>query len=112
MQLFMTTRVPTLSRRKVLEGALKGSVLLALPVLQLACGKKELVCSDTAGLTQDEIKMRKTLEYVDSTADPAKNCANCQLYKAASADQCGACTLLKGTIHPKGFCKSWAAKTA
>lgn len=106
----MTHRVSTLSRRTVLEGALKGSVLLALPVLQFACGKKEVVCSDTAGLTADEIKMRKTLDYSDTTADPAKTCSNCQLYKPAAADQCGSCTLLKGTIHPKGFCKSWAAK--
>ena len=100
-----------LSRRTVLEGALKGSVLLALPVLQLACGKKEVVCSDTAGLTAQETKMRKTLDYSDASADPAKTCANCQLYKPAAPDQCGSCTLLKGTIHPKGFCKSWAAKT-
>ncbi|MFO0667247.1 MAG: high-potential iron-sulfur protein [Polyangiaceae bacterium] len=55
--------------------------------------------------------MRKTLDYSDASADPAKTCANCQLYKPAAPDQCGSCTLLKGTIHPKGFCKSWAAKT-
>ena len=90
--------------------AISGAVLL--PAAALACGKKELVCEDTAGLLPTEIDMRNAQQYVDKSADAAKNCANCQFYKPAAPDACGGCTLLKGTINPKGNCKSWAAKLA
>jgi High potential iron-sulfur protein len=95
-----------LNRRELL--AYGGATLL--PLLALACSKKELACADTAGLLPTDIDLRNAQLYVDLSADPAKNCSNCQLYKPAAPDTCGGCTLLKGTVHPKGNCKSWAAK--
>lgn len=42
---------------------------------------------------------------------PDKICANCQLYvPAESPDQCGGCQLIKGPIHPNGYCTSWVQK--
>jgi hypothetical protein len=32
-----------------------------------------------------------------------RTCANCQLYQPAAAGACGACTLVKGPIHPEGL---------
>ena len=31
-------------------------------------------------------------------------------YKAGGKNECGGCTLVKGPIHPQGYCNSWAAK--
>ncbi|NNE71896.1 MAG: hypothetical protein HKN29_16245 [Rhodothermales bacterium] len=66
-------------------------------------------CMDTTGLTEQEIAMRDSLQYVDVTPDPEKNCLNCSLYLAAAEGAaCGGCNLLKGPIAPNGYCISWA----
>ena len=66
-------------------------------------------CMDTTGLTEQEIAMRNSLQYVDETPDPEKLCSNCSLYlPAPEGETCGGCNLLKGPIHPDGYCISWA----
>jgi hypothetical protein len=97
-----------LDRRTSLAGL--AAVIIA-PAALLACGKKPLSCMDTSALKPDELAMRGTLEYTDQSPDPLKRCDNCQFYKPAAENQCGACQLLKGPIHPKGMCKSWVKKT-
>jgi len=74
----------------------------------LGCGKKELTCTDTSGLSADEAAARKTLDYADKTPDPAKNCANCLQFVKGEPDKCGSCKVLKGPVHPAGYCKVWA----
>ncbi len=70
-------------------------------------------CTDTSGLTEQELTMRNTLQYVDASPDPEKLCDGCALYVAAVAGQnCGTCTVIKGPIHPKGSCTSFAPKPA
>jgi hypothetical protein len=96
------------SRRDVLSA----TAVLALPVLGLACSKKELQCSDTAGLSADEAATRKTLAYVDRASDPAKPCDKCMLYKPAAPEACGGCSVVKGPVHPAGSCSAWAKKPA
>ncbi len=82
----------------------------------VACSKKSesaaLSCNDTSALAPADLEMRAvTMAYVEKTADPAKQCDNCQQYKAPPAPgQCGGCTILKGPINPAGFCKAWIAK--
>jgi len=98
-----------MSRRTLLANALKGGAILALPVLS-GCGKKELVCSDTAGLSMDDTNARRTLGYTDRATDPQKACEKCQLYKPAAPDTCGGCGVVKGPIHPAGTCNAFAAK--
>jgi hypothetical protein len=100
------------SRREFLRSsALFGGAAL-LPAWLLACGKKELACTDTAGLSEPDVAMRNTLAYVDRSSDPTKVCSGCALYKPGPADGCGGCQVLKGPIHPQGGCKSFAAKPA
>ncbi len=71
----------------------------------------EFTCTDTAGLTEQEVQMRQTLQYVDQSPFPDKLCNNCALWQdPAEGQQCGGCTVVKGPIHPKGHCTSWAAK--
>ena len=78
----------------------------------LGCGKKDLTCTDVAGLSADEASARTTLGYGDKSPDAAKNCANCLQYTAGQPNACGACKVMKGPIHPAGYCKVWAQKPA
>lgn len=111
----MPTRV---SRRFLIRSAGVTCVGMAGSVLLAACSKKdekakELSCNDTGSLAPADAELRTNLKYVDRTADPSKVCSNCMQYvAAASPAQCGGCKLLKGTIHPNGYCLSWSARTA
>ena len=105
----MTTRNDLQSRRDVLK-KISLTVLAAGAWGALGCGKKELSCSDTAGLSAEENAARTTLGYVDKATDASKVCSGCTQYNAAGADQCGGCKVLKGPINPNGYCKAWAAK--
>jgi hypothetical protein len=102
-----------ISRREAARQFFLMSAAIAAPTwLATACGKKEFVCTDTAGLTPVEVTTRtQTLAYADKSAEPAKTCAKCQLFKPAG-DGCGTCTVIKGPINPGGSCKSFAPKVA
>lgn len=66
-------------------------------------------CMDVSGLTEQEVAMRNSLQYVDVTPDPEKNCLNCSLWlPQEEGAACGGCNLLKGPIAPNGYCISWA----
>ena len=68
-------------------------------------------CTDTTGLTEAEVSMRETLNYVDDSPYEDRICANCQLYVAPEGGaNCGGCTIIKGPVHPQGYCTSWVAK--
>jgi hypothetical protein len=101
----------TYSRRQVLTGSV--STGLGLVVLGAAACKSEpppLTCMDVSGLKDEEKSQRTLLKYVDTSTDPAKVCLGCAQFKAAAANSCGTCILVKGPIHPKGGCSVWAAK--
>ena len=106
------TNEPNVSRRLVLQQSLALGVVTvgSLGVFTAACGKKELSCDDASSLPPADAQTRTLLAYVDKTPIAEKYCSNCQQYKAAAENQCGGCNLVKGPIHPKGYCKSWAAK--
>ena len=99
------------SRREALRSALLFGAAAMAPAVLAACGKKELTCTDTSGLAASDQQMRTALEYVDKSPMPGKECDNCMHFEPAAPDKCGACKILKGPIHPKGYCKSWAQKT-
>ena len=70
-------------------------------------------CTDVTGLSEADVATRTSLAYVDKTPDPAKNCLNCALYtEPVGGAQCGGCTVVKGPIHPQGYCNVWAPKPA
>lgn len=92
---------------------LAAGALLPASALLAGCKKPELACTDTAGLSADEVTARATLKYVDRSADPAKICSGCQQYKAPQmTGACGGCVVVKGPIHPDGGCNVWAKKIA
>ena len=66
-------------------------------------------CGDLTGLTDAEVQMRTSLQYVAETPDAAKRCDNCALWVVPEAGSaCGGCQLIKGPIAPAGYCASWA----
>ena len=98
-----------LSRR----GAL--CVLGAVPLLSLGCGKKTEPdsCNDVSALGDAEKSARSALQYVDRSPQADKHCDQCSLYQPASDPAaCGGCQVVKGPIHPKGYCTAFAAKPA
>ena len=84
------------------------------PAEEPATAAEGFTCTDTSGLTEQELTMRnETFMYVDTSTEEGKTCDNCALYVAAAeGQQCGTCTIIKGPIHPDGYCTSWAAKPA
>ena len=96
---------PLKRRAFLIRMASSGAALIPAAAL-VACGK-ELVCTDMAGLKPDEQEQRRQLKYVDATPEPAKRCDNCAAFKPAAPDACGACTELKGPVHPRGYCTVW-----
>ncbi len=97
-----------ISRRRLV---VLGATTLTL-LLTGACKKgPPESCNDETGLTPDEVAVRKSLEYQDHTPFPDKSCAECAQFVApASPDQCGACKVMKGPVHPRGYCKVFVKK--
>jgi hypothetical protein len=81
--------------------------LFAVPLLN-GCTEKSSVCVDTELLGVGEKQMRRTLEYVESTADATQQCDNCQFFRASGAGNCGECEILGGAVSRQGYCSSWA----
>jgi len=90
-----------LSRR----GLLASGGLLAVTSL-VSCKKRELSCWDTGQLPQADVQARRAVEYVDLAPDPARACDACQHWQSgAREDECGACAVVRGQIHPLGTCR-------
>jgi hypothetical protein len=92
-----------------------GSTLLA------ACGREEQSeqtaagqsCDDVSGLTEQEIRAREVLQYVEQTPNPDERCDNCQFWLSPEGGAfCGGCQLFRGPVHPQGWCISWAPQMA
>lgn len=104
-------RNSTLTRREMLGHGVRLAVVGATPALLSACTKPELHCEDVSGLREDDVALREQLEYRDvSPHGESKSCENCAFYLSGKKNECGRCTLVKGPIHPLGYCNSWAAK--
>lgn len=104
------------ARRDVLRGTITLALVAAGGTAIAACSKKgggELSCSDTTGLKPDEVANRTALAYTDKSPYPDKQCTGCAQFVAPSIPgTCGTCKVLKGNVHPNGYCKSWVAKNA
>ena len=98
-----------LGRRAWLRGA--GLGLVALGV---GCKREATMpasCTDTAGLAKDDVQARAAVAYADSSPQPGKACSGCQQFVAPPDEgTCGSCKLLKGPVHPNGYCRAFAPK--
>jgi hypothetical protein len=101
-------RTSVVSRRD----ALRSGVVVALVVVGCKGNRTLPTCTDTTGLSPEEIKVRETLAYNDRTPDPNKACDRCVQYTSGpSSEACGGCKVLKGPICPGGTCKVFAPRT-
>lgn len=103
------SEVKMIGRRDLLRRALV--VLAAAPVaapLLASCGGGELSCSGGT-LTPAQLAVRSTLHYSEHSADAARRCSGCQLY-TGTADACGTCSSIPGSINPGGSCDAFAAR--
>ena len=119
------------SRRAFIRrGGSLGAVVVALTVV--GCGGEEetgggggggtgggggggggLSCDGVDGLTEAELGMRTSQAYVSSSPHGTeKNCLNCMLGAGLTATSCGTCSVIKGEIHPEGYCNLWVARPA
>ena len=72
--------------------------------------------SDLSGLSdaqkQQREQMANSLNYVEESPGPDKNCANCSLYQEERyGSGCGGCQLFPGPVAEQGYCDSWAPKS-
>lgn len=101
----------SLCRRELLCTATRLLVIGSSSMLLHGCKKPELLCDDVSGLSEEDTKLRGALQYQDrSPFGKDKICSKCAFFREAGDDQCGACTLVRGPIHPLGYCSSWAQK--
>jgi hypothetical protein len=90
----------------------RGLLLYSVSLFALtgACKKSPPASCPAGALGTDDANVRTTLGYVDKTPEPDKPCVKCQQYvAAASEDQCGTCKVMKGPIHPNGYCRAFVA---
>jgi hypothetical protein len=106
----MTEMGEKLPRRDVLQRGAAG-VLAIVGLGACKSGPKPLSCADTTNLSAADAQVRTSLAYVDHSTEPGKSCSGCQQYLPAAPDVCGGCKIIKGTINPGGYCKSFVAKT-
>lgn len=70
-----------------------------------------LDCTDVSGLSDPQKATRTNNAYVEKTAIPAQDCANCALYTLPKEEGgCGGCAVVAGPINPAGWCKLWVAQ--
>ena len=68
------------------------------------------VCYDPAALPLSQKSRRRSLGYVEISADPAKHCSACAFFTGNTAG-CGTCAMLSGgAVSGGAACNSFAAK--
>jgi len=73
----------------------------------------EVDCSEyNQDLTEADINMRQSLEYVPETPNEEQRCSNCRFWQPEKFEgECGGCQLLaKGAVNPNGWCRSWVTQ--
>lgn len=107
------------SRRDFLRTTVKLPVLMAgAGALAAACGGKEegaapapaLTCTDTSALAPADVQLRTAQAYADKSPHPDKDCKTCNFFDAGAPGACGGCKVIKGPIHPDGYCNLFAKK--
>lgn len=87
-------------------------LLAMLPAALVACRRADALpatCADEGSLAQADVATRATLGYTDASPFEDKSCAGCHHFVLADqSGACGTCSLLKGPIHPRGYCKAFA----
>jgi hypothetical protein len=66
-------------------------------------------CFDYSELSDEDLKKRTSLGYVESAPTEMKHCGNCNLWlPPKEGEQCGRCQLFKGPVPAEAYCIYWA----
>lgn len=96
------------TRRRFL--ALAGLAPLGLAAIPGARAGDTAACYDPNALPLSQKSRRRSLGYVEASADPAKTCGGCAFYTAAQGN-CGTCQLLTGgPVNAVAVCTSFAPR--
>ena len=73
-------------------------------------GSETEACNDLTGLSEQEVSQREQLQYVAQSPKDDQLCSNCRFWQPSQDEStaCGGCQLIKGPIHPNGWCQTWA----
>jgi hypothetical protein len=83
---------------------------MALGLAAVACKKEEFSCNDVTGLQPADVEARKSLEYKDLADKLELACSNCAQFVAPAGSNCATCRIMRGPVHPDGWCKVFAPK--
>ncbi|MEO8762742.1 MAG: hypothetical protein ABI416_00550 [Ginsengibacter sp.] len=112
-------------RRLFLKKCFSSAFRLTLvPVILESCGsnntetKKEIrpkfqgdPCADFSQISEEDLKKRQSLGYVQKAASPDRQCGNCNLWLPPADEKgCGLCQLFKGPVPSIAVCTYWAPK--
>jgi len=67
-------------------------------------------CPGYDQLTESDLAVRRTLNYVDVTPNPGEYCHNCRFEAVGDFGDCTGCELFPGPVAPEGWCSSWIAE--
>jgi hypothetical protein len=102
-----------LSRRGFVGGAAAAIGSITAAAALNACKKPELSCAGDNGLAAADKAQRTAVKYTDHSTEAGKKCEGCvQFTPPPSPGTCGGCKVVKGTIHPEGYCTLYTAKPA
>lgn len=83
-----------------------------LTLVALKAHGEEPACHDPASLPLGVQGQRKSLGFVEKSADPKRHCGVCTFFTADESD-CGSCQLMAGApVNSGGVCESFAARPA
>ncbi|MCA0232640.1 MAG: high-potential iron-sulfur protein [Bacteroidetes bacterium] len=69
-------------------------------------------CNDFANVSENDLKTRKKLGYVDASPRAESQCGNCNLWlPPKDGKACGGCMLFKGPVQTAGYCTYWAPQS-
>jgi hypothetical protein len=108
----------SLGRRRVLQLLGAGGLVVGGVMALTGCNNKksssETPAKSTGGtgcntpVDETSTALRKSLQYKNPAADPAKPCVQCAQYVKDQFGECGGCRLFTGPVNPKGGCLSFA----
>ena len=105
------------TRRSVLVRGLQFPAAGFVALTFGACGEPESgdlaqVCADPDMLSQGELSLRESLQFVEAYEDANKVCGKCAFFTPTENSQCGHCQILNGPADQNGHCTSWSMREA
>lgn len=103
------------TRRSLLLRGVQLSAASAMPLVLSACsdgGQTAALCVTSDSLSQGELSLRDSAQYVDVHEDVSRVCAGCSFFKPGGEPACGHCDIFNGQVSSNGYCTSWNAKSS